>query len=78
VDGFHEGNLISIDCAMGPSGRKVPRRGDGEMRKGLLEASPRRQLKQSDSQQTTMTVPGNGLTTGRFGALTYIPKLEQL
>ena len=35
--------LISIGCAMGPSGRKVPRKGDGEMRKGLLKVSPPRQ-----------------------------------
>ncbi len=35
--------LISIGCAMGPSGRKVPRKVDGEMRKGLLKAGPLRQ-----------------------------------
>jgi hypothetical protein len=47
------------------------RKGDGEMRKGLLKASPLGQLWQCDSataipQRTVMAVPSNGLNMPRM------------
>jgi len=39
MNGFHEWTLISIGCAVDRQ-EGLSRKGDGEMRKGLLKASP--------------------------------------